>query len=107
MTLLKDILTSMILKEMPKDLTELERAYVAKNWDDLEKLAHRMKGGLVYCGTLRLVRACQYLERYHKAGHTRQLEALYQQLRQVADETTKTIQLWLSHQDILSSPGNS
>ena len=107
MTLFKDILTSMILKEMPKDLTELERAYVAKNWDDLEKLAHRMKGGLVYCGTLRLVRACQYLERYHKAGHTRQLEALYQQLRQVADETTKTIQLWLSHQDILSSPGNS
>ncbi len=96
-SLLKTILTSMVLQEMPKDMAELEHAYVEKNWVEVEKLAHRMKGGLVYCGTLKLVRACQYVERYHKAGHTHRLEELYRQLREVADETTEAIQRWLCH----------
>ena len=94
--LLKTILTSVMLQEMPNDMMELEHAHTAKDWYEIEKLAHRMKGGLVYCGTIKLVRACQYLERYHKAGHTRLLEALYHQLRQVAGETMRAIQYWLS-----------
>ncbi|HBI21157.1 MAG TPA: hybrid sensor histidine kinase/response regulator, partial [Legionella sp.] len=96
MDLLKTILTAMIRQEMPNDIMALDRAYAAKEWGEIEKLAHRMKGGLVYCGTVKLVQACQYLERYHKAGHTRLLEALYEQLRLVADETTVAIQDWLT-----------
>jgi two-component system, OmpR family, aerobic respiration control sensor histidine kinase ArcB len=46
-----------------------------------------MKGVLAY--------ACQYLERYRKAGHTQCLEDLYHQLRRVADDTLETLNRWV------------
>ena len=81
---------------LPNDLKELDALHDASDWESIEKLAHRMKGGLVYCGTNRLVHACQYLERYRKAGHSKSLEGLYQQLRQVAAHTMDAIHAWLS-----------
>ena len=94
--LLNSILKSMIESELPKDLAEIKQAYDAADWESVERIAHRMKGGLVYCGTSKLVHACQYLERYRKAGHMKYLDALYQQMRKVADETVKAINHWLS-----------
>ena len=64
----------------------------------LKKIAHQMKGEFVYCGITKLAFACQYLERYHKAGHTKLLDVLYQQLKVVANETATTIKRWLSMQ---------
>jgi two-component system, OmpR family, aerobic respiration control sensor histidine kinase ArcB len=93
--LLNNILKTMRESELPKDLLDIDRAYVAFDWEGVEKIAHRMKGGLVYCGTSRLAYACQYLERYRKAGHTRCLDALYKQLRHVADDTIETLNQWL------------
>lgn len=55
-----------------------------------------MKSGLVYCGAFKLVHACQYLERYHKAGHVKFLEPLYEQLCEAIDQTKDAIQQWLS-----------
>ncbi|WP_083821358.1 Hpt domain-containing protein [Legionella drancourtii] len=93
--LLKNILVSIIEKETPSDLAALHQAHSRGDWHMVEQLAHRMKSGFVYCGAEKLVHACQYLERYHKAGHTRVLERLYQQLLVVIDETNQQVNEWL------------
>ena len=80
---------------IPKDKEEIKEAFLAKNWDRVEELAHRMKGGAAYAGTVRMKYACQYLERYRKAGHSKSLEKLYYQLIQVVDETKNYIDKWL------------
>nr|WP_155831600.1 hypothetical protein [Legionella oakridgensis] len=38
--------------------------------------------------------ACQYLERYQKAGHSTLLEPLYQQLIKVLQDTKQYLQQW-------------
>lgn len=81
---------------IPKDKEEIKEAFLARNWDRVEELAHRMKGGATYTGTVRLKYACQYLERYRKVGHSKSLEKLYYQLIQVVDETKNYIDKWLN-----------
>lgn len=93
--LLKNILVSIIEKETPADLAELQQTHHRGDWRTVELLVHRMKSGFVYCGAEKLVHACQYLERYHKAGHSQLLERLYQQLLEVIDETTQQVKEWL------------
>lgn len=94
--LLKNILQSMVDDEMPKDCTELAQAYMdGRRWDLIEKITHRMKGGLVYCGTVKLIKACQYLESYHKAGYQHALERLYQQLLNIIDQTNRAVREWI------------
>ena len=89
--ILHEILGLMAEQEIPNDSIVLEQAYAEGNWDMIEKLAHRMKGGAVYCGTVKLQYACQYLERYRKAGHVLLLDKLYQQLIVVMSETSCAI----------------
>lgn len=91
-------LTSIVDKELALDLTEIERAHAQGDWAAVERIAHRMKGGFVCCGIARLALACQYLERYHKAGHTVYREKLYQQVLSVADKTEQTLKRWLAMQ---------
>lgn len=74
---------------------EIQQAYVKEDWDKVEKLAHKAKGGALCIGTLRMKYACQYLERYRKAGHSASLEKLYQQLLEVLTETQNYIEAWL------------
>jgi HPt (histidine-containing phosphotransfer) domain-containing protein len=85
----------MISEEIQKDIVFIKTAHSIGNWEEIEKFAHKMKGGAVYIGTVRMQHACQYLERYHKAGHTRLLELLYQQLITVVDDTQNHIREWL------------
>ena len=94
--MLKTILTSMIEDEIPEDIATLKNAYTAGNWLIIEKLTHRMKGGFMYCGTIRLIYACQYLERYRKTGETQLLDPLYQQFLQVIADTSVAVNEWLS-----------
>lgn len=96
MTLLRSILYSMLNDELPNDILEIKNLYSRGDWAGVEKIAHRLKGGLVYCGADKLAFACQYLERYKKAGLTTMLENLYKQLLNVADETLIAIKEWLS-----------
>lgn len=93
--LLKEALKRMWEQEIPNNMKQLEKAYDLKDWKKIEKLAHQMKGGLVYCGTFKLVQACQHLEQYYKAGHSKFLEPLYQQLCNVINETKEAIKQWL------------
>ena len=92
--IIKESLVSMP-DQILKDKEEIMDAFKANDWDKVEKLAHRTKGGASCCGTLRMKYACQYLERYRKAGHSKSLEKLYYQLMQVMDETKEYIEKWL------------
>jgi len=88
---IKTILDIMVNQGLPKDLSDITAAYNAKNWDMVEGIAHRTKGGAASTGAVRLKFACQYLERYQKAGHSRLREKLYQQLLNVIADTEKHI----------------
>lgn len=91
-SVLREILGLMVEQEIPNDTVALQQAYADGDWGAIEKIAHRMKGGALYCGTVKLQYACQYLERYRKAGYVQFLEPLYQQLLVVMDETRSAIE---------------
>ena len=89
--LLHEMLQLMVSQEIPQDEVAITEAHARDDWDAIERLAHKMKGGALYCGTVRMQYACQYLERYRKAGYTSLLEKLYQQLLRVLHETKVVI----------------
>lgn len=93
--ILQELLQLMIDQSLHEESRHLQAAYRHKNWTMIEEIAHRMKSGALYCGTIRLQYACQYLERYQKAGFSALLDALYQQLISVMDETTAYLNHWL------------
>lgn len=93
--LLFQSLDNFLNKETPEDLLLLKAAHLNQNWEQIEQLAHKMKGGVIYLGMIRLRYACQYLERYRKAGHSINLDNLYHQLIAVTEETIQTVQAWL------------
>ena len=92
LSILNDFITILITKELPF----IEQAFVHKDWITVEYLAHKMKGGVVYCGTPRMKFALQYLERYCKAGHFLLRDELYQQFH-VTEETQRVIYEWLKN----------
>lgn len=95
-TILKDLLHLMVEQSIPEDAALIQDAYIEKDWNEVQHLAHKMKSGALYCGTIRMQYACQYLERYRKAGHKDALEKLYHQLIMVLHETSYYIKLWLA-----------
>jgi two-component system aerobic respiration control sensor histidine kinase ArcB len=95
-TTLHELLVYMVDKSLTDDVTFMKEAYHKKDWDSVQKLAHKIKGGAVYVGTGKLKMACQYLERYWKTGKRDLLEPLYQQLLVVIDDSEKTIKAWLT-----------
>jgi HPt (histidine-containing phosphotransfer) domain-containing protein len=94
-SLLNDIFKSMAVDEIPSDLQIIREARLKNDWVSIEKIAHKMKGGAMYCGTTKMQYACQYFERYKKSGNKDMLERLYQQLIQVCKETESAIKIWL------------
>ena len=96
--LLFKLLNEFITDEGQRDILQLQEAYINKDWERVESLAHKFKGGAVYLGIPRLQFACQYLERYYKAGYKTQLEPLYQQLISTNQTTIKAVTDWLIKQ---------
>lgn len=101
--MVSELLPLLLSKDINDDIDAIEKAYASKNWEQIEKLTHKMKGGAVYCGTIRMKMVCQYLERYQKAGHTALLEPLYQQLIRVIKNTQDFVSQWLKNQNNNSS----
>lgn len=95
METLQELLTLMLYVDLPKDLDAITKAYAKQQWDIVEKTAHKMKSGALYCGVIRMTYACQYLERYQKAGLTHLQNQLYQQLMSVITQTQDAISKWL------------
>lgn len=96
--MLVELLSMMVQEELPVDLACMKEAYAAKDYARVEKTAHKIKGGAVYVGTIRMKYACQYLERYWKAGERELFDALYQQAITTVDETCVYVAQWLSKQ---------
>ncbi len=96
--LLITLLHTYLSEEIQNDIRQLELEHQGNNWDKVEELAHKIKGGVSYLGTERMRYACQYLERYYKAGHRTQLESLYQQLLCVNLHTMNELTQWLHKQ---------
>jgi HPt (histidine-containing phosphotransfer) domain-containing protein len=94
--LVRQVLELMISDEIKKDIAVIQSAHAQGDWEEIEKFAHKMKGGAVYIGTVKMQYACQYLERYQKAGFTSLLEPLYQQLITVVNDTQDYIRVWLT-----------
>jgi two-component system, OmpR family, aerobic respiration control sensor histidine kinase ArcB len=93
-----DMLKLMIDESLPGDTEVMVAAYSKKDWDKVQKQAHKIKGGAVYVGTVRLKMACQYLERYWKSGQRELLEELYQQAIKVIQSTIEYVADWLIKQ---------
>ena len=73
----------------------MKEAYIKKDWGRVESIAHKFKSGAIYLGICRLQFACQYLERYYKAGHRTQLDSLYHQLLATNQKTIEIVADWL------------
>lgn len=93
--MLQELLASMFNDELPKDMEAIKKAYAEQNWELVEKIAHKIKSGALYCGVIRMKYACQYLERYKKSGQSDLQNPLYQQLIAVIIETNEVVVEWL------------
>ncbi|PJD90552.1 MAG: hypothetical protein CK424_07670 [Legionella sp.] len=93
-----DIIKTIINQEFPTEKMAYEQAYAQQNWEKIEKLAHKMKGGCMYTGLTRLQYACQYLEDYYQSNQTTSLDLLYQQLLHTIDDTQQELVRWLESQ---------
>lgn len=92
--MLKELLTLMT-QELPTDLECMKKAFKALDYPLVEKTAHKIKGGAVYVGTIRMKYACQYVERYWKTGQRELFEILYHQAVSTVEETITYIEGWL------------
>lgn len=71
---------AMLVDSLPHEVKKLEAAYQHGDWESIKVIAHRLKGGSSYCGTLSLKSACTKLEDYIGSGLTMQIPGLYQKL---------------------------
>ncbi len=92
---LSQMLHFMVQDSLLPDVQLMKQAHDAMDWDKTQQIAHKIKGGAVYVGTVKIKMACQYLERYWKSGQRELLESLYQQTLRVIDESIQAITLWL------------
>lgn len=92
--MLKELLTLMT-QELPSDLECMKKAFKAHDYPLVEKTAHKIKGGAVYVGTIRMKYACQYVERYWKTGQRELFDALYHQAVGTIEEAITYIEGWL------------
>lgn len=81
------ILNTLIKKEFPNERTAYSQAHQQGKWGKIEKLAHKMKGGAIYTGLVKLQYACQHFEAYYQSNQSLLLESLYQQIIHVMHET--------------------
>lgn len=95
MHLLANLAKDYVSDVIQNDIHKMNEAFKTLNWDEIENIAHKLKGGAAYIGIRRMFYACQYLERYHKAGNSTLLEPLYKQLLAVNSATVNAINQWI------------
>lgn len=93
---LLQILKVSVSDSVQQDIEAMTLAFDQGDWARVETIAHKIKSGAVYIGTRRLFYACQYLERYYKAGHRLMLGKLYEQVLHINKETLKIVEEWLN-----------
>ena len=73
----------------------IQENYTKKNWLEMAKIAHCIKGGVAHIGAIKMRYACIYFERYYKAGHRSLLDELYQQILIINRASIEIIRAWL------------
>ena len=94
-TLLMKTLKNSINITTPKELPRIKKAHEDNDWIKVADIVHKLKGVYLSLSLTRLGVACQYLERYHQAGHTALLEKLYQQFIKVLEITVQQLKPWI------------
>ncbi len=92
---LKELISQWVKEGFSSDVSDLQEAHAKDDWDKIQQIAHKIKGGAVYVGTIKIKMACQYLERYGKLGKRDLMEALYQQVLTVIEASLQEIRAWL------------
>ncbi|KTD01562.1 sensory box histidine kinase/response regulator [Legionella geestiana] len=92
---LVNMLQFLLEKSLPDDCARMKAAHASNDWEKTQRLAHKIKGGAVYTGTIRLKMACQYLEQSQKSDQLNLLQPLYEQALRVVDETFHYVGNWL------------
>ncbi|ABQ55577.1 TPA: Hpt domain-containing protein [Legionella pneumophila subsp. pneumophila] len=92
---LAEMLHTMLNHSLPDEVAEMKKFHDLGDWEKTQDIAHKIKGGCVYVGTVQMKMACQYFERYWKSGETDLLEALYQQILHTIEENVRYIKNWL------------
>lgn len=90
-------LMRIFLQTLPKECALIQEAHDSHDWNKVQALAHKMKGGCLTTGMQRLAIACQFLERYIKAGYSQQCEKLYDQMMTTLNDTVPDINKWIEH----------
>ncbi len=73
----------------------MAEAHDRGDWETTQKFAHKIKGGAVYVGALRMNVACLYFERHGNSSQTELKEKLYQQMVGITRQTLVEITEWL------------
>lgn len=71
---------AVFLSDLPHEVEQLQTAHDRKDWPALQALAHRLKGGVSYCGASRLNKACLELEVAVKDEQRELWDGLYDRL---------------------------
>ena len=70
-------------------MQELKKGYELRDWEILENVVHKIKGGACYVGAVRLNYVCQDFLRCYTTGQSQLLDSLYQNLLLILVETQK------------------
>lgn len=73
-------LLKLLKQSLQEELPLLNEAREANNWEKIQAIAHKLRGGSSYCGTQRLQQACAILEDYLADKKTKWQEEIFQQL---------------------------
>lgn len=94
---LTEMLKFMLSESLPDDTNKLISAHKDGNWEKTQQFVHKIKGGAVYVGTIKLKMACQYFDQYWKSGERDLLELLYQQVLRTIESSSQAMNLWLNN----------
>lgn len=78
-SIVHDIL-KMLVDSFPEELRELDVAREKEDWECVRAIAHKLKGGSSYCGTMRLKDVSTALDRAVKDNQKELFVDLYQKL---------------------------
>jgi len=70
-------MATLFLTGLPQEVAEIQAAYEKGDWTIVQNLTHKLKGGVSYCGALRLQQTCGQLEHAIRAGESGLFEKLY------------------------------
>lgn len=89
--ILMNLLTLMANDELPADYQALQIAFSQRNFQEIGKIAHKIKGAAIYIGTTRLRYACEYFEQQQLHQDDHLLVQRYEQLLKTMNETLSHI----------------